>query len=109
MTQRYPLPITNAMLAKANPHEGKPRYDTAGAADWHDPIEDVALLTTGPALVAADDGVYTERGPLVVVKRTEALKVFTGFFQLYALTDEIDDVDPSSDFFDFVSQLPGLP
>jgi len=36
MTQRYPLPITNAMLAKANQHEGKPRYDAAGAAaDWH--------------------------------------------------------------------------
>jgi hypothetical protein len=34
---RYPLPITNAMLAKANIHEGKPRYDTAPnvAADWH--------------------------------------------------------------------------
>jgi len=34
---RYPLPITNAMLAKANIHEGKPRYDSAPnvAADWH--------------------------------------------------------------------------
>jgi len=34
---RYPLPITNAMLAKSNPHEGKPRYDSAPnvAADWH--------------------------------------------------------------------------
>jgi hypothetical protein len=34
---RYPLPITNAMLAKANANEGKPRYDSAPnvAADWH--------------------------------------------------------------------------
>jgi hypothetical protein len=34
---RYPLPITNAMLAVANVHAGKPRYDTAPnvAADWH--------------------------------------------------------------------------
>jgi len=35
---RYPLPLTAAMLAKANAaHEGKPRYDSAPnvAADWH--------------------------------------------------------------------------
>ena len=34
---RYPLPITNAMLAPANQHIAKPRYDTAPnvAADWH--------------------------------------------------------------------------
>jgi hypothetical protein len=31
---RYPLPITNAMLATANAtHEGKPRYDSM--TDWH--------------------------------------------------------------------------
>jgi len=30
---RYPLPLTAAMLAKANPHEGKPRYDSM--TDWH--------------------------------------------------------------------------
>jgi len=37
MTQRYPLPLTAAMLAKANPYEGKPRYDSVSnvAADWH--------------------------------------------------------------------------
>ena len=36
MTQRYPLPITAAMLAKANQHEAKPRYTGAGVAeDWH--------------------------------------------------------------------------
>ena len=33
MTQKLPLPITAAMLAKANQHEAKPRYDTP--ADWH--------------------------------------------------------------------------
>jgi len=34
MTQRYPLPLTAAMLAKANAlHEGKPRYDSM--TDWH--------------------------------------------------------------------------
>ena len=34
---RYPMPITAAMLAKANPNEGKPRYDSAAnvASDWH--------------------------------------------------------------------------
>jgi len=34
---RYPLPITNAMLAKANANEGKPRYDSSAnvLADWH--------------------------------------------------------------------------
>src|SRR4029079_16722976 len=34
---RYPLPLTAAMLAKANANEGKPRYDSAPnvAADWH--------------------------------------------------------------------------
>jgi hypothetical protein len=34
---RYPLPITNAMLAVANIHAGKPRYDSPAnvAADWH--------------------------------------------------------------------------
>jgi len=34
MTQRYPLPITNAMLAPANANFDKPRYTAAGAADW---------------------------------------------------------------------------
>ena len=34
---RYPLPITTTMLAVANIHAGKPRYDSAPnvAADWH--------------------------------------------------------------------------
>jgi hypothetical protein len=32
MGQRFPLPITAAMLTPANPHAGKPRYDTP--ADW---------------------------------------------------------------------------
>ena len=34
---RYPLPLTAAMLAKANANEGKPRYDSPAnvAADWH--------------------------------------------------------------------------
>jgi hypothetical protein len=37
MTQRYPLPLTAAMLARANPNEGKPRYDNPAnvSADWH--------------------------------------------------------------------------
>jgi hypothetical protein len=49
MTQRYPLPVTNAMLAKANAtHEGKPRYSTG--ADWSGGApgneEDVATATS---------------------------------------------------------------
>ena len=37
MTQRYPLPLTPAMLARANVNEAKPRYDNPAnvAADWH--------------------------------------------------------------------------
>ena len=37
MTQKLPLPLTAAMLAKANQHEKKPRYIGAAevAADWH--------------------------------------------------------------------------
>jgi hypothetical protein len=37
MAQRYPLPITNAMLTPANPHVAKPRYNSPAnvAADWH--------------------------------------------------------------------------
>jgi len=36
MTQRYPLPITNAMLTPANGNIAKPRYWGAGvASDWH--------------------------------------------------------------------------
>jgi hypothetical protein len=35
MTQKYPLPLTAAMLAKANVNEGRPVYTGAGAAtDW---------------------------------------------------------------------------
>ena len=35
MTQRYPLPITAAMLAKANVNEAHPVYTGAGVAtDW---------------------------------------------------------------------------
>jgi hypothetical protein len=35
MTQRYPLPLTAAMLAKANANEGRPVYTGAGVAtDW---------------------------------------------------------------------------
>jgi hypothetical protein len=46
---RYPLPITNAMLAKANAtHEGKPRYSTG--VDWSGGApgneEDVATATS---------------------------------------------------------------
>jgi IPT/TIG domain len=45
---RYPLPITQAMLAKANENENKPRYNTAG--DWSQGAfgneEDIATLTT---------------------------------------------------------------
>lgn len=33
MGQSYPLPITTAMLAPANPHVAKPRYDSM--TDWH--------------------------------------------------------------------------
>ena len=33
---RYPLPITTAMLAKANvANEAKPRYDANWTSDWH--------------------------------------------------------------------------
>jgi hypothetical protein len=36
MTQKYPLPITNAMLTPANINIAKPRYWGAGvASDWH--------------------------------------------------------------------------
>ena len=36
MSQRYPLPITNAMLTPANENEAKPRYTAAAiATDWH--------------------------------------------------------------------------
>jgi IPT/TIG domain len=36
MTQRLPLPITNAMLLPANANFDKPRYTGAGVAtDWH--------------------------------------------------------------------------
>jgi hypothetical protein len=37
MAQTQPLPITPAMLARANANEGKPRYDSPAniAADWH--------------------------------------------------------------------------
>ena len=32
---RYPLPITNAMLAVANQNVTKPRYDANWTSDWH--------------------------------------------------------------------------
>jgi hypothetical protein len=36
MTQRLPLPLTPAMLARANENEPKPRYTAEGVAeDWH--------------------------------------------------------------------------
>jgi hypothetical protein len=37
MTQKLPLPLTPAMLARANENEAKPRYIGAAevAADWH--------------------------------------------------------------------------
>jgi hypothetical protein len=36
MTQKYPLPLTVAMLTPANPNLAKPRYWGAGvASDWH--------------------------------------------------------------------------
>lgn len=48
MGQRYPAPITQAMLVPANPRFGYPRYDTA--ADWNQGVPgneaDVATATT---------------------------------------------------------------
>ena len=45
---RYPLPITVAMLTRANENENKPRYDTP--ADWSMGVfgneEDIATLST---------------------------------------------------------------
>ena len=45
---RYPLPITVAMLTRANENEARPRYDTP--ADWSQGAtgneEDIATLTT---------------------------------------------------------------
>jgi hypothetical protein len=32
---RYPLPITAAMLAPANPNFDKPRYNASWTSDWH--------------------------------------------------------------------------
>jgi hypothetical protein len=60
MGQRFPLPITPAMLAKANVNEAKPRYDTP--ADWSQGATgndvDIATLTT-PVVDASNGGTIT--------------------------------------------------
>lgn len=62
MTQSLPLPITAAMLTKANPHEGKPRYSAAGVADWSMGAVgndiDIATVST-PVVDRANGGAVT--------------------------------------------------
>jgi len=83
MTQRYPLPLTAAMLAKSNAHEGKPRYDSPAnvAADWAGggtgneadvATPNVAIASSASAALGT---VYvprhqTEKGTLMVPLRT---------------------------------------
>ena len=68
MTQKYPLPITAAMLAKANENEAKPRYNTP--ADWTGGVtgneQDVATATTPvvSSASAAAGTVYVPRNQL---------------------------------------------
>ena len=70
MGQRYPSPITAAMLALANPNAGKPRYDNV--ADWDQGVGgndvDAAHLTT--AIVDASGGAATTPYPI----RTQVIK-----------------------------------
>jgi len=68
MTQRYPLPLTAAMLAKANENEAKPRYNTP--ADWTGGVfgneQDVATASTPvvSSASAAAGTVYVPRAQL---------------------------------------------
>jgi hypothetical protein len=58
MGQRYPLPITPAMLADANPNDGKPRYDSAAnvAADWSGAV----IIGEDPGLPTAANQAFTK-------------------------------------------------
>jgi len=70
MGQRYPLPITTTMLAKANVNEGKPRYNTP--ADWIGGVkgDDVNTATAAVAVANRDgDIAEVDYGP-----RTQAAK-----------------------------------
>jgi hypothetical protein len=67
---RYPLPITQAMLAKANENENKPRYNTPG--DWSMGVfgneEDIATRST--PVVGSDSAFTVTPYPI----RTQAAK-----------------------------------
>ena len=54
---RYPLPITNAMLAPADPNSDRPRYGTPG--DWSMGVagNDVDIATRSEAVVTDTGGV----------------------------------------------------
>ena len=72
MGQSYPLPITTAMLAPANPNVAKPRYDAAGAADWSVGAEgnDWDVSTASFSLASASGGADA----LVPAPRTQIAK-----------------------------------
>lgn len=72
MGQSYPLPITAAMLAPANPNVAKPSYDAAGAADWSMGAEgnDWDVATASFSLASASGGAAA----LVPAPRTQIAK-----------------------------------
>ena len=70
MTQRYPQPITAAMLTPANPNYDRPRYTGVGVAtDWQggapgneaDMATSTTALKSAAASSAADAAVYAPR------------------------------------------------
>jgi hypothetical protein len=70
MTQRYPLPLTAAMLAPANANFDRPRYTGVGvASDWQggspgneaDVATTTVSLKSAAAATAADASAYAPR------------------------------------------------
>ena len=104
MGQKYPLPITPAMLAVANPYAGYPRYSFP--ADWQGGIDgnDVDVATSNVALANSASITPTPAyGP-----RTQAEKA--------ALIGAVPGEDIGIDYGEFTGEMgrtgtiePGLP
>ena len=70
------------------------RFAKVHALIVHDEPEGITARATAEAVIKLLLWVYRKRRRLFFVKRATSGIIFTGFFELYATVDHIDDVGP---------------
>jgi hypothetical protein len=106
MTQKYPLPLTAAMLAPANTLADRPRYHGAGVAtDWNGGVagNDIDAATANVAIGKSDTAgvgtVYvprfqTEKATMMVPLRTLTTDLGKDYGAYTGLTGRAGTIHP---------------